>query len=190
MYRARDPRLARDVAIKVLPSTFSADPERLKRFEQEARAAGQLNHPNVSPRTTSGLRRRRPTSSRSSWKARTFARLLGSGPLPPRKAAEYVIEVANGLAAAHAKGIVHRDLKPENLHVLPGGHVKILDFGIAKLTRDFGGKADEAAQTLHSLTVTGESSAPRPTWHPSRCGISRPTTAPISSRSARSSTSF
>ncbi len=156
VYRARDPRLARDVAVKVLPSTFSADPERLKRFEQEARAAGQLNHPNVVATYDVGVSDKTPYIVSELLEGEDLRTVLGSGPLPPRKAAEYVVEVANGLAAAHAKGIVHRDLKPENLHVLPGGHVKILDFGIAKLTRDFGGKADEAAQTLHSLTVTGE----------------------------------
>jgi serine/threonine protein kinase/WD40 repeat protein len=156
VYRARDPRLARDVAVKVLPSTFSADPERLKRFEQEARAAGQLNHPNVVATYDVGVSEKTPYIVSELLEGEDLRALLASGPLPPRRAAEYVVEVANGLAAAHAKGIVHRDLKPENLHVLPGGHVKILDFGIAKLTRDFGGKADEAAQTLHSLTVTGE----------------------------------
>ena len=156
VYRARDPRLARDVAVKVLPSTFSADPERLKRFEQEARAAGQLNHPNVVATYDVGVSEKTPYIVSELLEGEDLRALLGSGPLPPRRAAEYVVEIANGLAAAHAKGIVHRDLKPENLHVLPGGHVKILDFGIAKLTRDFGAKADEAAQTLHSLTVTGE----------------------------------
>jgi len=156
VYRARDPRLGRDVAVKVLPASFSADPERLRRFEQEARAAGQLNHPNVVAIYDVGLSDGMPYLVTELLEGEDLRKVLGAGPIAPRRAAEYIVEVANGLAAAHAKGIVHRDLKPENLHVLPGGHVKILDFGIAKFTRDSGGRADEAAQTLHSLTVTGE----------------------------------
>ncbi|MGH7680965.1 MAG: protein kinase domain-containing protein, partial [Candidatus Eiseniibacteriota bacterium] len=156
VYRARDPRLGRDVAIKVLPASFSADPERLRRFEQEARAAGQLNHPNVVAIYDVGVSEGTPYIVTEFLEGDDLRKVLAAGPIPPRKAAGYMVEVANGLAAAHAKGIVHRDLKPENLHVLPGGHVKILDFGIAKFTRDSGGRADEAAQTLHSLTVTGE----------------------------------
>jgi serine/threonine protein kinase len=155
VYRARDPRLERDVAVKVLPSSFASDPERLKRFEQEARAAGQLNHPNVLAIYDVGLSDQTPYIVSELLEGESLAQVLALGPIPARKAAEYVVEIATGLAAAHAKGIVHRDLKPENLHVLPGGHVKILDFGIAKLTRDVGGAADEAAQTLRSLTVTG-----------------------------------
>ena len=155
VYRARDPRLGRDVAIKVLPSSFTSDPERLKRFEQEARAAGQLNHPNVLAIYDIGVADHTPYIVSELLEGESLGKLLASGPLPPRRAADYIIEVASGLAAAHAKGIVHRDLKPDNLHVLPGGRVKILDFGIAKLTRDTGGQKDEAAQTLHSLTVTG-----------------------------------
>jgi dipeptidyl aminopeptidase/acylaminoacyl peptidase len=155
VYRAKDDRLGRDVAIKVLPPSFASDAERLKRFEQEARAAGQLNHPNVLAIHDIGVADKTPYIVSELLEGESLRELLASGPLPARRAAAYAIEVAKGLSAAHAKGIVHRDLKPENLQVLPGGHVKILDFGIAKLTRDSGGNADEAAQTLHSLTVTG-----------------------------------
>ncbi|HEY6220929.1 MAG TPA: serine/threonine-protein kinase, partial [Candidatus Eisenbacteria bacterium] len=155
VYRAKDDRLGRDVAIKVLPPSFASDAERLKRFEQEARAAGQLNHPNVLAIHDIGIADRTPYIVSELLEGESLRELLDSGPLPARKAAAYMLEIANGLAAAHAKGIIHRDLKPENLQILPGGRVKILDFGIAKLTRDTDGVVDEAAQTLHSLTVTG-----------------------------------
>ncbi|HKW51671.1 MAG TPA: protein kinase, partial [Candidatus Eisenbacteria bacterium] len=155
VYRAKDGRLGRDVAIKVLPPSFASDAERLQRFEQEARAAGQLNHPNVLAIHDIGISDTTPYIVSELLEGESLRDILASGPLPARKAAAYAIEIANGLAAAHAKGIIHRDLKPENLQVLPGGRVKILDFGIAKLTRDTGGVVDEAAQTLHSLTVTG-----------------------------------
>src|SRR5712692_2661342 len=133
VYRARDPRLSREVAIKVLPSALSKDPERLKRFEQEARAAGSLNHPSITAVYDIGSHEGSLYVVSELLEGETLRGRLASGPLPPRKAVDYAIQIARGLAAAHEKGIVHRDLKPENLFVLTDGRVKILDFGLAKL---------------------------------------------------------
>ena len=133
VYRATDPRLSREVAIKVLPSALSKDPERLKRFEQEARAAGSLNHPSITAVYDIGSHEGSLYVVSELLEGETLRGRLGSGPLPPRKAVDYAIQIARGLAAAHEKGIVHRDLKPENLFVLTDGRIKILDFGLAKL---------------------------------------------------------
>ena len=135
VYRARDPRLGRDVAIKVLPASFSSDPDRLKRFEQEARAAGVLNHPNVTAVYDIGSHDGAPYVVQELLEGETLRAELASGRFPPRKAIDYAIQIARGLAAAHEKGIVHRDLKPENVFVTNDGRVKILDFGLAKLTQ-------------------------------------------------------
>ena len=135
VYRAFDDRLGRDVAIKVLPATFSADAERLKRFDQEARAASALNHPNVLSIFDTGTHEGQPYIVAELLEGDTLRERLARGPLPVRKVAEFGIQIARGLAAAHGKGIVHRDLKPENLFVTREGHVKILDFGLAKLVR-------------------------------------------------------
>jgi eukaryotic-like serine/threonine-protein kinase len=136
VYRARDPRLGREVAIKVLPASFSADPERLRRFEQEARAAGILNHPNITAVHDIGTNESdgAPYVVSELLEGETLRTALSGGKLPQRKAIDYALQIAHGLAAAHEKGIVHRDLKPENLFVLKDGRVKILDFGLAKLT--------------------------------------------------------
>jgi serine/threonine protein kinase len=138
VYRARDPRLGREVAVKVLPPSFAVNPERLRRFEQEARAAAALNHPNILAihdigydKSASGLSP--PYIVSELLVGQTLRRRL-QGPLPARKAIEYAVQIARGLAAAHEKGIVHRDLKPENIFVTGDGRVKILDFGLAKLT--------------------------------------------------------
>ncbi|HTR96774.1 MAG TPA: protein kinase [Candidatus Acidoferrales bacterium] len=136
VYRAHDARLGRDVAIKVLPAAFSADAERLRRFDQEARAAGALNHPNVVAIFDVGTYEGAPFVVTELLEGRTLRGRLETGPIPLRKALDIAAQVARGLAAAHAKGIVHRDLKPENLFVTEAGHVKILDFGLAKLVRD------------------------------------------------------
>jgi len=136
VYRARDERLSRDVAIKVLPGSVTSDPDRLRRFEQEARAAGQINHPNIMAVYDVGSYEGTPYIVSEYIEGETLRGALSDGPLPPARALEVGIEIASGLAAAHAKGIVHRDLKPENLILLRDGRVKILDFGIAKLTRD------------------------------------------------------
>jgi len=135
VYRARDPRLGRDVAIKVLPASFSADPDRLKRFEQEARAAGVLNHPNITSVYDVGSHAGAPYVVSELLEGETLRGRLVGGVLPQRKAIDYALQIAHGLAAAHEKGIVHRDMKPENLFVTNEGRVKILDFGLAKLTQ-------------------------------------------------------
>lgn len=135
VYRARDPRLGRDVAVKVLPASFSSDPERMRRFEQEARAAGLLNHPNVTAVYDIGTVDGSPYVVSELLEGETLRARLAGGPLAPRRAVDYAIQTAHGLAAAHEKGIIHRDLKPENLFVTKDGRVKILDFGLAKLTQ-------------------------------------------------------
>ena len=136
VYRARDPRLGREVAIKVLPATFSQDTDRLKRFEQEARAAGVLNHPGITAVYDFGSHGSEPYIVTELLEGETLRSRLGSGAVSPRKAIDYAIQIARGLAAAHEKGIVHRDLKPENVFLTKDGRVKILDFGLAKLKLD------------------------------------------------------
>jgi Tol biopolymer transport system component len=133
VYRAKDPRLGREVAIKVLPASYSQDADRLKRFEQEARAAGVLNHPNITAVYDIGTHEGAPYVVTELLEGETLRGRIAAGPLPQRKAIEYAVQIAHGLAAAHEKGIVHRDLKPENLFVTRDGRVKILDFGLAKL---------------------------------------------------------
>ena len=140
VYRARDTRLDRTVAIKILPTNFSADGERLRRFEQEARAAAALNHPNILAIFDIGNAGDISAENGSPYivsellEGETLRERMRDGVLPLRKAIDYGSQVARGLAAAHDKGIVHRDLKPENVFVTKDGHVKILDFGLAKLT--------------------------------------------------------
>ena len=144
VHRAHDQRLGRDVAIKVLPAAYSSDPERLRRFDQEARAAGALNHPNIVAIFVVGSAGGAPFVVSELLDGDTLRARLADGPLPSRKVLEYGAQIARGLAAAHAKGIVHRDLKPENLFVTREGHVKILDFGLAKLVQDDRTGADGA----------------------------------------------
>jgi Tol biopolymer transport system component len=134
VYRARDTRLPRDVAIKVLPSAFSADVERLRRFEQEARAAAALNHPNILVLYDIGSHEAAPYLVTELLEGATLREQLRGGALPVRQAVDYAVQIARGLAAAHDKGIIHRDLKPENAFVTTDGRIKILDFGLAKLT--------------------------------------------------------
>lgn len=134
VYRATDSRLGRDVAIKVLPAGLADDPERLQRFEQEARAAAALNHPNILALYDIGTNADAPYLVTELLEGSTLREQL-TGPLPVRKALDFAVQIARGLAAAHEKGIVHRDLKPENLFVTDDGRVKILDFGLAKLTQ-------------------------------------------------------
>ena len=133
VYRARDPRLDRDVAIKVLPAAFTADREYLRRFEQEARAVAALNHPNILAVYDVGEHQGAPYIVSELLEGETL-RSRTSGPMPQRRAIEFAQQIARGLAAAHEKGIVHRDLKPENIFVRTDGSAKILDFGLAKLT--------------------------------------------------------
>src|SRR3984957_19639084 len=134
VYRANDSRLDRIVAIKVLPASYSVDAERLQRFVQEARSAAALNHPNILSIFDIGEARGAPYIVSELLEGQTLRERIRSGPLTSRKAIDYGLQVARGLAAAHEKGIVHRDLKPENLFLTHDDRVKILDFGLAKLT--------------------------------------------------------
>ncbi|MFN0121465.1 MAG: protein kinase domain-containing protein, partial [Blastocatellia bacterium] len=133
VYRARDTRLAREVAIKVLPADFANDDERLRRFEQEARATSALNHPNILTVHDFGMHDGAPYIVEELLDGEELREQMNAGALPVRKAIEYAQQIAAGLAAAHEKGIMHRDLKPENIFITKDGRVKILDFGLAKL---------------------------------------------------------
>src|SRR5262249_54552705 len=133
VYRARDTRLGRAVAIKVLPRAYSADAERLRRFEQEARTAGMLNHPNILTIYDVGTQDGAPYLVSELLEGATLREQLRGAALPLRRALDYAVQMARGLAAAHEKGVVHRDLKPENLFITKDERLKILDFGLAKL---------------------------------------------------------
>jgi eukaryotic-like serine/threonine-protein kinase len=153
VYCAHDTRLARDVAIKVLPPGFSADADRLRRFEQEARAAAALNHPNILAVHDIGTHEGAPYIVSELLQGKTLREALGHGALVTRTAIEHAVAVANGLAAAHDKGIVHRDIKPENVFVTTDGRVKILDFGLAKL-REPSARVLDATATLPTPQTT------------------------------------
>jgi eukaryotic-like serine/threonine-protein kinase len=146
VYRARDTRLARDVAVKILPASLAQDPDRLHRFEQEARAVAALNHPNILAVFDIGRHDGSPFLVSELLEGETLRAMLETGALPQRKTIDYGVQIAQGLAAAHEKGIVHRDLKPENLFVTKDGRIKILDFGLAKLAQN-GGLSDEVTLT-------------------------------------------
>jgi serine/threonine protein kinase/Tol biopolymer transport system component len=154
VYRARDTRLNRDVAVKVLPSSFAADTERLQRFAQESRAAAALNHPNILSIYDVGTDAGTPYVVSELLEGETLRDRLRTGALSStRKAIEYAQQIARGLAAAHEKGIVHRDLKPENIFITHDGRAKILDFGLAKFTRPEAESAD--APTVQVATEAG-----------------------------------
>ena len=170
VYRATDARLGRDVAIKVLPPVYIRDPDRLRRFEHEARAAAALNHPNILAVYDIGIDDGRSYIVSELLDGQTLRAAIGEGPLHARKAVEYAVQIARGLAAAHDKGIVHRDLKPENVFITRDGRVKIIDFGLAKLI--------EAPQAALGATAfrpprrrptPASFWAPSDTWRPNRC---------------------
>jgi hypothetical protein len=159
VYRARDTRLGRDVAIKVLPATLSPDAEHLRRFEQEARAVSALNHPNILAIYDIGTHDGGPFLVMELLEGETLRERMQQGPIPVRKALDIASQVARGVAAAHEKGIVHRDLKPANIFLTSDGRVKVLDFGLAKLTQ----RGDDSALGETQLsTRTNE-----PLSHPS-----------------------
>ncbi len=153
-YRARDRRLGREVAIKRLPASAKTDPERLQRFELEARATSALNHPNVLALYDVGFHEGTPYVVSELLEGQTLRERLADGALPVRKALDYARQIARGLAAAHDRDIVHRDLKPENVVVTRDGHVKILDFGLARLLSEEGeapADADTAGRVLGTV---------------------------------------
>ncbi|HUS18657.1 MAG TPA: protein kinase [Terriglobales bacterium] len=153
VYRARDIRLERDVAIKVLPESFAQDADRLRRFEQEARVISALNHPNILNIYDVGKSGEAPFLVAELLEGETLGHRLLSGPLPQRKAVETAAQVARGLAAAHEKGIVHRDLKPDNVFLTQDGRVKILDFGLAKNVRSEAFSVAASMATVDSPAV-------------------------------------
>src|SRR5215467_14081790 len=132
VYRARDVKLQRDVALKVLPEHLVDDADALARFEREAKAVAALSHPNILAIFDFGHDRGIAFAVTELLEGETLRQKIAGSPLPARRIADYATQIAAGLAAAHGKGIVHRDLKPENLFVTKDGHVKILDFGLAR----------------------------------------------------------
>jgi eukaryotic-like serine/threonine-protein kinase len=154
VYRARDEKLHREVAIKVLPSGYTADRDRLSRFEQEARAAGALNHPNILAVYDIGAHEGSPYVVSELLEGQTLRQRIGGTGIPQRKALEFAQQMVNGLAAAHEKKIIHRDLKPENIFLTKDERVKILDFGLAKLTQSDGDGAQSNLPTRRVDTTT------------------------------------
>jgi len=155
VYRARDTQLGRDVAIKIIPSSFAVDKDRLRRFEQEACAAGALNHPNVLIVHDIGAHDGTTYVVSELLEGETLRKRIGGNPLAQRRAIDYALQIANGLAAAHEKGIIHRDLKPDNIFITNDGRVKILDFGLAKLTQLDGNQAQTDVPTRRVDTDPG-----------------------------------
>jgi len=151
VYRARDTRLGRDVAVKVLPASLASDRELLWRFEQEARAVGTLDHPNILAIHDLGTHEETPYLVTELLEGQTLRDRMSGSVLPLSKAVDIAVQTANGVAAAHAKGTVHRDLKPENLFITADGRVKILDFGLAKLAEP----PADAGETLAMLAAQG-----------------------------------
>jgi eukaryotic-like serine/threonine-protein kinase len=151
VYRARDERLGREVAIKVLPAEMASDRERLKRFEKEARSASSLNHPSIVTIYEIGQADSVSYIAMELVEGKTLRELVAGGPLPIKKLLQIGAQVAEGLSRAHEAGIVHRDLKPENVMVTKDGLAKILDFGLAKLTQPESG----ASEATHAPTVSG-----------------------------------
>ncbi len=184
VYRARDPRLNREVAVKVLPGDLLEGEERRARFEREANLLASLNHPGIAaiysfeeiPSSSPSLRLF-PLLVMELLEGETLRARLAGGALPVRKAVDYAAQIARGLAAAHGKGVVHRDLKPENLFVTKDGRVKILDFGLAKLVEPVGGsgatnlptqsKGTEPGAVLGTIGLHVARAAPRPAGGPS-----------------------
>src|SRR5450830_12674 len=154
VYRARETKLDRDVAIKVLPADLANDPEALSRLEREARAVAQLSHPNILAIYDFGRQGETAYAVTELLEGETLRQRLEHGALPGRKAVDLAVQMAEGLAAAHEKGIVHRDLKPENVFVTGEGRVKLLDFGLAKQTSP-GSSADSRLQTAEKHTEPG-----------------------------------
>ena len=148
VYRARDPQLQREVAIKVLPPEWSGDPERQRRLEQEARATAGLSHPNILAVHDFGVHDGVAFIVTELLQGETLRHRLRHHRLPPHEAVEYAIQIASGLAAGHDRGTIHRDIKPENLFVTREGLIKILDFGLARAI-----EPDSHAPTSTTITI-------------------------------------
>jgi eukaryotic-like serine/threonine-protein kinase len=155
VYRARDRKLDRDVAIKVLPESVAADPDALARFEREAKAVAALSHPNILSIFDFGTDGGTTYAVTEFLDGQTLRERLLPGPVPPKQAVDYALQIARGLSAAHEKGVVHRDLKPENLFVTRSGHVKILDFGLAKKVEAIRPDEETTAPTVSEHTEPG-----------------------------------
>src|SRR5688572_27856323 len=155
VYRARDQRLNRDVAIKILPETVGSDPDRLARFEREARAVAALSHPGILAIHDFGTDARITYAVTELLDGGTLRARLDVGPIPPRKAIDIGAQIAGAIGAAHDKGIVHRDIKPDNLFVTHDGRVKVLDFGLAKAADPAGTSATAEATVTQAQTDAG-----------------------------------
>lgn len=155
VYRARDTRLGRDVALKILPESFAHETDRLHRFEQEARAVAALNHPNILAVFDIGESNGAPYLVSELLEGETLRVVLDRGAIVPRRAIDYAVQIAQGLAAAHEKGIVHRDLKPENVFVTKDARIKILDFGLAKVAQKASAATSDGATMTSSHTAMG-----------------------------------
>src|SRR5580704_595373 len=155
VFRARDERLGRDVALKLIRPASSDNPDHLRRFELEARAAAALNHPNIVAVYDVGFNEGSPYIVCELLQGKTLRKRLAEGALPVRLAADYALQIVQGLIAAHDHRIIHRDLKPENLFVTTDGRVKILDFGVAKLQPS----PEESGRSVEELTTVTKSGA-------------------------------
>ena len=186
VYLARDPKINREVAIKVLPPAYSSDAERLRRFEQEVQATGKLNHPNILAVYDVDTHDGAPYVVYELLEGETLRDRLRGGPLNSRRAVDFAVQIANGLAAAHAKLIVHRDLKPDNIFITNDGHVKILDFGLAKLVEPAGSAEDQTdVATRRVKTESGAVMGTAGYMSPEQVRDKRWTSAPTSFRSAQ-----
>ena len=189
VFRARDTKLDREVAVKVLPAHLTSNPDALARFEREAKAVAALSHPNILAIFDFGAHDGVSYAVTELLEGETLRGKLDGSTVTQRQAVDWCLQIAKGLSAAHGKGVVHRDLKPDNVFVSNDGHVKILDFGLAK-------RVDAAAEDqTNAPTGTGATPSPERSWarwatcRRSRSAGCPSTTAPTSSPSARSSTS-
>jgi serine/threonine protein kinase len=155
VYRARDPRLQRVVAIKVLPTAFSSDAERLQRFQLEARVLSALNHPNLLAVFDVGAQDNVHYLVSDYLEGKTLREKMNNGPLTNQKLSDYAIQLAHGLAAAHEKGITHRNLKPKNIFITCDGRIKILDFGLARQAVTMAATHDDETVTAPNPTSAG-----------------------------------
>jgi serine/threonine protein kinase len=187
VFRARDSRLDRQVAVKVLPASIADSPDALARFEREARAVAALSHPNILVIHDFGQSPQATYAVMELLEGETLRARLSTGALPLRKAVDVGTQIARGLAAAHDRHIVHRDLKPENVFLTTDGTVKILDFGLARTTGPAGFTGLDSPTVARPRSL-GRSSAPSATWRRNRFAAKTPITGPTCSRSVACST--